>query len=658
MRRHRDIPATLAGIVLLVLGFLPLVLLAGTPAQRTDVLRGMAEWPVGMALAGLVIVLTVVLAGRRAVPMSDVPLLPSARWIEPLLLLAAFGLPLLAALQVFQRVPLLVDEVVQVLQARTYAAGRLADTLPVLPQFTSVMHEVAHAGLRFGQFPPGWPAVLSIFVLVGVPWLAGPAVTLLTAVLFRALLCEIEPDGRTRLLALGLFVLSPFTWFMGGSHMNHGLAVAGALAGLLGTVRLVAQGTVGAALLTGIGFGAAVATRPLDGAAFALAPAVLLTWIGAVRGNRRGVVTIAALAGGVMLAAVGFVNWRTTGSPTLFAYKLLWGSSLDLGFHEAPWGPAHTPMRGLMLLNVYFLRLQTAFFESPLPGLLPALLACFICRERTTLGDRLLLAGCGLLLAGYGAYWHEGDFLGPRFVVALGPVVALWSARLPRLAAALPHRGVMLQRSAYALLAVLVLTGALFGLPVRWTQYRNGFTSMRWPLATWAAAAGVHDGVVFVRESWGTRLLARLWALDVGHTESERLYRNVDACGLEHALTRLEADARTRGMAAFTVLSPLMSDSARLRGSPVTNDTSERWLPGSPYDAPCLAEAEADSAGSLFYLPFRLLDDGNIYVRDLGARNAELRAQVPARKAWLAQRAGRGIDAGLRFVPLDSLRTR
>ena len=45
------------------------------------------------------------------------------------------------------------------------------------------------------------------------------------------------------------------------------------------------------------------------------------------------------------------MNWRTTGSPTRFGYEVLWGSGVNLGFHQAvPWGEAHTPLRGLELL--------------------------------------------------------------------------------------------------------------------------------------------------------------------------------------------------------------------------------------------------------------------------------------------------------------------
>lgn len=661
MTPRRDGPATLAGVVLAVLGFLPLAAWVGDAAQRTNALTRVAEWPQGALLTALATALVVIVLGRLRPPADPLPPFSRGPALERGLLAVAVLLPLAVAWFVLERHPLLIDEGVQVLQARTYASGHLSDPLPAAPEFTAVMHEAEHAGRRFGQFPPGWPALMAPFALLRAEWLAGPLVALLVAVLLRALLQRIEPDPRSRTLALAVLVLAPFTWFMGGSHMNHGLATAGILLGVLGAVRVLeatAERTALWGLACGAGFGLAVATRPLDGAAFAAPAALVLLAAFARRADRRLPVVVAALAGAAVLAAVAWVNWSTTGSPTRFGYQLLWGPSHDLGFHAAPWGPAHTPARGLAIVNGYFLKLQQAFFEAPLPSLVPATVALFLARRSST-GDRLLLAGSALLLTGYWAYWHDGDFLGPRFLVPLGPVLAIWTGRLPALLGDAGPRGPLFRRAGYALLGVIAVTALLFGIPVRWLQYQNGFTSMRWPVSAWAAQAGVTNGLVFVRESWGAQLVVRLWRLGIGHTESERLYRNTDACRLETAITVLEQAQAPRGVAAFRALVPLMADSARLRGSPVTSDTSERWLPGAPYDARCLARAGADSAGSLLYLPFRLAQDGNLYVRDLHELNGPILQAHPDRPRWLALRTSRRVDAGIRFVPLtDSLALR
>ena len=79
------------------------------------------------------------------------------------------------------------------------------------------------------------------------------------------------------------------------------------------------------------------------------------------------------VASGIGVAIpVGLMLWfnaRTTGAPLLFGYEALWGKGHELGFHAAPWGIAHTPARGIELVSLYFLRLQTYLFETPVPSL-------------------------------------------------------------------------------------------------------------------------------------------------------------------------------------------------------------------------------------------------------------------------------------------------
>ena len=94
---------------------------------------------------------------------------------------------------------------------------------------------------------------------------------------------------------------------------------------------------------------------------------------------------------------------------------MLWGRAHDLGFHATPWGPVHTPARGLELINLYFLRLQTYFLETAAPALIPMTVALALTR-RLRAFDRYLLAASLLLVGLYAAYWHDGFYLGPRFM--------------------------------------------------------------------------------------------------------------------------------------------------------------------------------------------------------------------------------------------------
>ena len=77
-----------------------------------------------------------------------------------------------------------------------------------------------------------------------------------------------------------------------------------------------------------------------------------------------------------------------------------------------------------------FCALQTYLFETPLPSLVPAIASLALVR-RLSAFDRYLLASSALLVLGYFAYWHDGFFLGPRFFYLLLPALVIWTARLP-----------------------------------------------------------------------------------------------------------------------------------------------------------------------------------------------------------------------------------
>ena len=97
------------------------------------------------------------------------------------------------------------------------------------------------------------------------------------------------------------------------------------------------------------------------------------------------------------------------------------------------------------------------------------------------------------LLLAYWAYWHDGFYLGPRFMLPLAPWLALWTARFP---AALAERPASLPLRRAVLVggfAALVM-GATKLLPLRAQQYRNGMLSMRFDIDALARKAGVQRG--------------------------------------------------------------------------------------------------------------------------------------------------------------------
>jgi hypothetical protein len=307
-------------------------------------------------------------------------------------------------------------------------------------------------------------------------------------------------------------------------------------------------------------------------------------------------------------------------------------------------------------VSLYFLRLQTYLFETPIPSLVAAIVGLALAPTLRRI-DGVLLAGSAMLVALYFAYWHDGFYLGPRFYVCLLPALALWSARMFPEWRARWGRGASYRIvTAASLVSLFIALGIM--TPLRAREYRSGLRTMRWDVDAAARRAGVHDAIVLVRESWGAQLMVRLWARGLSHTEAQALYHFVDACALERGLDSLERIGGRDSVARAAML-PLLADSARVVRSPFSVDSTERFLPGASYGPRCVRRVQEDRAGFTVYLPFLVAEGENaVYARDLHARDTVLLKRYPSRAVYLVRPPSDAEGVLPRFWPLsrDSLR--
>ncbi len=643
----------LIALLVLALSLLPVAGLLPGGESDPEYWSRLLDWANGLALCGGLggLAAYVVHARRRAAEEEQgstvVQKGSAGRVFTWSIAGVAFAVYVLIAHTVFSGNPLLVDEIVQVLQARWYASGQLSVPTPPISEFFSILHLVDLGDRSYSQFPAGGPAMLALGTLVGAEWVVGPLVGALSVLLFARLIALLEPSASRAWHrgATVLFAVTPFGAFMFGSHMNHATTLLwlllAAVALGLATARDDAHPVWG--LVAGLALGAAASIRPMDGAAFALPAAVWLLWRARLGSRPLATLLLSGVGIALPLAALMWVNVRTTGRPLLFGYDLLWGAGHGIGFHRSPWGPIHTPLRGLELVSLYFTRLSVYLFETPFPALLPAAVALWM-RPALRPLDRYLFASALLVVVGYWAYWHDGFYLGPRFMLPLLPVLVLWSARLPLAFAERFARGSLPR----IVLGVTLTAGALYAAVsiaiVRLPQYRNGMTSMRVHIARESAVAGVHDALVLVKESWGSQLIVRLWARGVSRSDTEILYRTVDACRIEMMLREMESE-NIRGAAALDRLLPLQADSALLVSSTRSPDYTERMLPGLTYAPVCEESIRRDQRGFFQLAPLRLATDGNIYARWLPGREAEIAAKYPGRSVFVLERESSALGA-------------
>ena len=228
MRLGSRWPALAFAVFATVLGFLPWVnwIPGGHSAPWFPMV--LAEWGSGSAIVVGIAAVLAILSRRMDRLWRENVLSSISSWSERqdrVFGLAAACVSLLlygvVASLVFSRVPISIDELVQLVQARIFASGRLWQPASPQPEFYSVLNMVDANGRYYGQFPPGGPAMLTLGVLVRAPWLVGPVCGAVSVAAFWAYLRVIEPRRSVAIGAVLLFALAPFAVFMSGSHMNH-----------------------------------------------------------------------------------------------------------------------------------------------------------------------------------------------------------------------------------------------------------------------------------------------------------------------------------------------------------------------------------------------------------------------------------------------------
>ncbi|MBI3911836.1 MAG: hypothetical protein HY320_13015 [Armatimonadetes bacterium] len=503
------------------------------------------EWlPAGLIAAGL-LCLAVWMALRTS---AIAPALPAPhrprRWVPVAAALWITGVAALISWLAFERVPHVQDSIAQLFQARIFASGRLWATVPPHPEFFGLEFLVADRGRWYAQYPPGHAALLTIGVILGAPWLVNPILGGLAA-LPLYLAGRAAYGVATARLALLLYCLSPFAWFMSAEFMNHAsimLAVAVGLAATLVAARRPSL-SLPLACAAGLALGLGATCRPLSAASLAPVMLVGCCW----RPRRPQALREWRLpAGGFLTSfAVGVLpllafNVATTGSPFRFGYEAQWGTS-GLGFGVSQWGPPHTPGRGLLQTWSNLDALGKYLFEWPVSSLWP-LLGLLALRRRWRRVDVLLLAVPLVLAVAYFFYFYQDLCFGPRFLYDALPAIVLLCARgilaLGRQIAALWS----LPRStgrAIALRTTLVCAaiGLAGNLPALAAWYGGSFWGTNALLLRHVRRKQVHHALVFILDANRARE-ARLVRLGVSPRVAHSAVVRLDGTWIDRQVLR------------------------------------------------------------------------------------------------------------------------
>ncbi len=324
----------------------------------------------------------------------------------------------------FQHKPHIDDTIAQLFQARIFAQGKLYVSAPMLPEFFDRNHMIIGNGRWYSQYPPCHPAILALGVLTGAPWLINPLLGVIAVIVFYFLGKELFDEKTGRIAAI-LGTLSPFLLFMSSEYMNHASALLLLSCFILFFFRMVRNQSFWSALLAGSFLGLAVNVRPLT--ALAIATPLIIYSLYLIRRNfgtylsRFSLLTISAV---IFVGILLYYNYLTNGNPLTFGYTARWGSDHGLGFGHSGWGPAHTPLRGLLSTWEDLNALNRFLFEWPIPSLF--FIALLFAASQANLKDYLLLSIITTPVIAYFFYWFHGILFGPRWEYeTLGALVIL-----------------------------------------------------------------------------------------------------------------------------------------------------------------------------------------------------------------------------------------
>lgn len=658
--------------LLLAIGIVPVANLMSGGAEVPWWDGAVLQWTAGTVLVAAVCTAVARMFGDRLEraagrAVARLEAVPSWRFALGVSLLAVAAAAVLSR-YCFAGQPFTTDEMAQQWHARMLLDGHVAIAAERFREFFNTA-PVYDAGRWFSQYPIGGPALIALGLEAGAAWLVNPLLLGVTVWAFYRFIARAYDDRTARLSSL-LLVTSPMVLIMSASQMSHLPALAAATVALAAlaawdTAPTPARAAPSAALIGGA-LGVMATVRPYDAALTAAVIGAFQLMTVARRRELARTLAWQIAVGCIPVALLLWANARTTGHPLEFAYTLLDGAGHGVGFHMAPDGRMHTPLRGLLLASGYLMRLDRYLYEWPLPALV-FVIATLVAVRRASRWDVLLVGLMWAFVAGYGAYWFDGFFAGPRFLFTAVPAFVLFTARAPiavraRLSGARARQavlGVVPLCVAFAWLMPVGTQGAL----VRIRSYHAQRTKEKTDIDAQVARAGLQHALVFVNESWRGRLLARLRVLGVDQFAADRGVSRYDACALETALDA--EDTLPAVNSERRVERVLAAVRAAGRAEPVQGlpaDQSVSIVPGSRPTATCLRESQADFTGTMPYPVFLAkqrvvhgrVGGDVVFVRDFGARDSLLRSRFAARK-WYRYRTPSSLrDTAAVFVPFDS----
>lgn len=229
------------------------------------------------------------------------------------------------------------DDVYAVLmQAETYAQGKLYVPPPPVPEAFRHMRFIIANDIWISQYFPGWALILTPFAWLNIPlWLVPPFFGAGSAYFFWKIAAH-RFDRRTAMLATGFLFFSMFFLFNANTLYAHCSTAFFGLAAVFCVVKWSETRKLAWALAAGFMAGGVGAMRPFNGIVFvAVIAGAMMFDIIRTRSWKNGFLSLAAFGAAGFPLAASLIVYQTalTGSPFLTLPE--W-----LGWREPIGGPS------------------------------------------------------------------------------------------------------------------------------------------------------------------------------------------------------------------------------------------------------------------------------------------------------------------------------
>ncbi|MGH8550923.1 MAG: ArnT family glycosyltransferase [Methylococcales bacterium] len=418
------------------------------------------------------------------------------------------------AILVFERVPHIDDSIAYLFQAKYLSTGVLWLPRPPDPGSFGVAHLIVDGDRWYSKFFPGWPALLALGVLAGVPWLINPLLAAVTVLLVHRFTRAVYGLWTAHATTL-LLCVSPWFLFLSASYMAHAASLFWMLLALVAIEQQRGQQVQGWAVLAGSALGMLFLTRPFDAAL--VGPVIGFSALGV--GARR--LSIGAIAGlGLSAAAAAglyfLYNAALTGDPIVVPHRLwadhLFGPGVDVFGFGARVGiplwrnidplPGHGLADVVLNANKNFTLLNFELFGWACGSLV--IVALTMRPQWFDRGDMLMLAILIAVIGGHSFYWAPGgpDFGARYWYLIILPLLVLTvrgAERLAKQAARLDGASTVTGARLSAAMVLACLSAIIVVLPWRSIGKYHEYRGIGRAIQRQVDRHGIQDALVFVR---------------------------------------------------------------------------------------------------------------------------------------------------------------